>query len=162
MFPFAFCLLRPLLSRNTLSTSQTATFQSSYTSRKITRAGFTARTTMAPKLEQVFTLRAFLGKDNILNFGSVKGGPHRIIVPVVGGFMSGSGIEATILPGGADWLLLDPITGTAHLDIRFQARSSSGDMIYGHCPGIIRMDEEIQKFLEWDPEAMSRSESRIP
>jgi hypothetical protein len=90
---------------------------------------------MAPKLEQVFTLRASLGKEDTLPLGSVKGGAHRIVVPVTGGFIKGSDLEAEILPGGGDWLLLDPVTGTAHLDIRFQARSSSGDMIYGHYPG---------------------------
>lgn len=90
---------------------------------------------MAPKLEEVFVLRASLGKENTLPLGSVKGGAHRIVVPVTGGFIKGPGVEADILPGGGDWLLLDPTTGTAHLDIRFQARSASGDMIYGHYPG---------------------------
>lgn len=108
---------------------------------------------MPPRLEQVFTLRAFLGKDNTLPLGSVKGGAHRYVVPVTGGFVSGSGLEAEILPGGADWLLLDTTTGTAHLDIRFQARSKDGDMIYGHYPGIIKLDPAIEKFLQWSPEA---------
>jgi hypothetical protein len=90
---------------------------------------------MAPKLEQVFTLRASLGKEDTLPLGSVKGGAHRFVVSVTGGFIKGSDLEAEILPGGGDWLLLDPVTGTAHLDVRFQARSLSGDMIYGHYPG---------------------------
>jgi hypothetical protein len=108
---------------------------------------------MPPKLEQVFTLRAFLGRDDTLPLGAVKGGAHRIVVPVTGGYLSGSGLEAKILPGGGDWLLLDPSTGTAHLDIRFQARSDAGEMIYAHYPGIIKLDAEIQKFLQWSSEA---------
>ncbi|KAK5705821.1 hypothetical protein LTR17_021332 [Elasticomyces elasticus] len=108
---------------------------------------------MPPTIEQVFTLRAFLGREDTLPLGPVKGGAHRIVVPVVGGFLSGSGVEAEILPDGGDWLLLDPTTGTAHLDIRFQARSSSGDMIYGHYPGILRMDAQVEKFLQWSQEA---------
>ena len=90
---------------------------------------------MAPKVEQVFTLRTSLGKEDTLPLGSVKGGAHRFVVVATGGFIKGSDFEAEILPGGGDWLLLDPVTGTAHLDVRFQARSSSGDMIYGHYPG---------------------------
>ena len=108
---------------------------------------------MPPKLEQVFILRAFLGKENTLPLGSVKGGAHRYVIPVSGGFVSGSGLEAEIMPGGGDWLLLDPTTGTAHLDIRFQARSKEGDMIYGYYPGIIKLDPEIEKFLQWSPDA---------
>jgi hypothetical protein len=108
---------------------------------------------MPPKLEQVFTLRAFISKDDTLPLGSVKGGAQRTVVPVVGGFLSGSGLEAKIFHGGGDWSLLDAASGTLHLDARFQARSESGDMIYGRYPGIIKLDPEIQKILEWSSEA---------
>ena len=108
---------------------------------------------MPPQLEQVFVLRAFLGKDDLLNLGPVKGGAHRIVVPVTGGFVKGPGVDLDILPGGGDWLLLDPSSGTAHLDIRFQARSADGDMIYAHYPGIIKVDAAVQDFLQWSPKA---------
>lgn len=104
---------------------------------------------MAPKLEQVFTLRAFLGKKDTLPLGPVKGGAHRIVVPVTGGFIEGCGLDAEILPGGGDWLLLDPATGIAYLDIRFQARSSSNDMIYGHYPGESRCIYSTVVMLKW-------------
>lgn len=106
---------------------------------------------MVPKLEQVFTLRAYI--DHGHQLGSTKGGAHRIIVPVTGGFIKGKDLDAEILPGGADWLLFDQPTGTAHLDIRAQARTSEGETIYGHYPGILKFDSEVQKFLEWSPDA---------
>ncbi|KAK6420014.1 hypothetical protein LTR95_016987 [Oleoguttula sp. CCFEE 5521] len=107
---------------------------------------------MAPTLEKVFDLRAFLGKTDTLPLGHVKGGAQRIIVPVTSGFLKGSGVEAEIIPTtGADWLLLDPATGTAHLDVRIALRTKDGDSIYIYYPGIIKLDEKIGMALSWDP-----------
>lgn len=119
----------------------------------------TKTTLMAPKLEQVFTLRAFIAKEGTLPLGSVKGGAHRLVVPVVGGFLSGSGLEAEILPSSGDWPLLDPAAGIIHLDARLQARSSSGQMIHIRYPGIMKMDPQLEKGLQWSPEAKT-TESR--
>jgi hypothetical protein len=114
---------------------------------------------MAPKLEKAFTLRAFLSKEDLLAFGAIKGGPHRYIVPVTHGFLEGSGIKAQLVQGGSDWLLLDPTTGVAHLDIRTQARTEAGDLIYIFYPGILKMDDATQKALQWSPDAKTtRSE----
>ncbi|TKA65041.1 hypothetical protein B0A49_09992 [Cryomyces minteri] len=94
---------------------------------------------MAPKLEQVFTLRAFLSKEDLLAFGPIKG--------------------PQLVQGGSDWLLLDPTTNIAHLDIRTQARTAEGGYIYMHYPGILRMDDATQKALQWSPDAKTtRSE----
>jgi len=87
---------------------------------------------MAPKLEEVFKLRAFLGREDALSLGPIKEGPHRHIVPVTHGTLEGSGLKAQLLHGGGDWLLLDTSTGVAHLDIRAQARSDKGEGIYLH------------------------------
>lgn len=114
---------------------------------------------MAPQLEQVLTLRAFLGKANTLQLGAVKAGPQRIIIPIDGGFIKGSDLNAEILPGGGDSLLFDAASGTGHLNVRFSARSEAGDMIYGHYPGILKMDAEAGKCLQWSPEART-TESR--
>ncbi len=84
---------------------------------------------MAPKLEQVFKVRAFLSKGDMLALGSIKGGPHRYVVPVESGFMEGADLKAELVSGGSDWLLLDTVTGTAQLDIRVNARTKDGDSI---------------------------------
>lgn len=90
---------------------------------------------MTPKLEQVFTLRATLGKENALPLGSVRGGIHRMVAPVIGGFIKGPDIDAEILPGGGDWPLVDPVVENLYLDARLQARTSTGEMIYIRYPG---------------------------
>jgi hypothetical protein len=84
---------------------------------------------MAPKLEQVFKLRAFLSKEDMLPLGSIQGGPHRYVVPVVSGFIEGTDFKADLTSGGSDWLLLDTATGTAQLDIRANARTKDGECI---------------------------------
>jgi hypothetical protein len=61
---------------------------------------------MAPKLEQVFAMRGYMSKENTVNLKEIKGGPVRIVVPITHGFIKGSGLEAEILPGGGDWILV--------------------------------------------------------
>lgn len=61
---------------------------------------------MAPKLEHCFTIRVYISKDATVNIGAVKAGPSRVVVPVTHGFVEGSGLTATVLPGGADWILV--------------------------------------------------------
>jgi hypothetical protein len=108
---------------------------------------------MAPKLEKVFTLRAFLSKEDLLPLGPIKGGPHRFAVPITHGSLEGSSIKAHLVQGGSDWILMDTTTGTAYLDVRLQGRTLEGDSIYIHYPGILKVDDATQKVLEWSPDA---------
>ncbi len=63
---------------------------------------------MAPKLELCKTMRGYLEKG--IEIQAVKGGPQRIVIPVTGGSISGTGaaagLEAEILPTSGDWLLV--------------------------------------------------------
>lgn len=61
---------------------------------------------MAPKLERFFTMRGYMSKENTVDLKAIKGGASRIIVPITHGFIKGSGLEAEILPGGGDWILV--------------------------------------------------------
>lgn len=61
---------------------------------------------MAPNLEKRFTMRAYLSKDNILDLAAIRSGPRRIIAAVVGGFIKGEGLDAEIVPGGSDWMMV--------------------------------------------------------
>ncbi|KAJ9624493.1 hypothetical protein H2203_005228 [Taxawa tesnikishii (nom. ined.)] len=108
---------------------------------------------MAPKLEQVFTLRAFLSREDLLSLGQTKGGQQRYVAPVTHGTLSGLGLSFNLIQGGSDWLLLDADSGTAHLDIRAQARSDNGEQIYFHYPGILKVDEATQLALQWSSRA---------
>ncbi|KAI1612523.1 hypothetical protein EDD36DRAFT_239483 [Exophiala viscosa] len=108
---------------------------------------------MAPKLEKTFTMRGYINKENTLDLKAIKTGPQRIIVPIVSGFVKGSGLDAEILPGGADWILLDPSSNIAHIDVRTQARASNGHSLYIHYIGVLKMDEGAQKVLGWASDA---------
>lgn len=60
---------------------------------------------MPPTLEHHFTLHAIFAKEAV-NVKQILGGPQRIIVPLTGGWLKGSGLEADILPGSGDWFLV--------------------------------------------------------
>ena len=64
---------------------------------------------MAPKLDYVFTMRAYLSKENGLTIPRIKDGSSRVIAPITHGSIEGSGIKATIIPGGGDWILVQPL-----------------------------------------------------
>jgi len=65
---------------------------------------------MTPKLEYAFTLRAYVSKEDFVDLGPVKSGAHRMIAPVTHGFIEGPGMNAKLLPGGSDWLLVSTIS----------------------------------------------------
>ncbi|KAK4565362.1 hypothetical protein LTR86_003979 [Recurvomyces mirabilis] len=106
---------------------------------------------MAPKLEKALTIRGYLLMEDVLQLGQTKGGAQRIIVPLSTGFIRGPDFEAKVLPSGSDWLSLDSTSGFGHLDVRINARSEEGDMIYAHYTGIIKMDAVTQKILAGEP-----------
>lgn len=56
-----------------------------------------------PKLEKHFTMRINLSPEHVYDLKSVRG-PNKLIAAIAGGFIRGEGIEAEILPGGADWV----------------------------------------------------------
>lgn len=64
------------------------------------------KSTMAPIFEHVFTMRGYMSKENTVDLKAIKSGASRIIVPITHGFIKGSGLEAEILPGGGDWILV--------------------------------------------------------
>ena len=109
---------------------------------------------MAPKLEQVLKMQAFLSKDNMLNLGSIKGGPHRYVSPVVSGFIEGADFKAEATAGGADWLLLDHSTGVCQLDVRAQGRTAEGENI---CTSLSSLSAMRRSPLHSQTESIDRS-----
>ncbi|WP_217180848.1 DUF3237 domain-containing protein [Streptomyces sp. AC495_CC817] len=59
---------------------------------------------------------------------------HRRVVPILGGQVTG-GVEAEILPGGADWQLVRH-DGTIEIDGRYSARTASGALLLLHARGL--------------------------
>ncbi len=75
-----------------------------------------------------FAARAEVHVGEIADLGDVLTGRRRII-PIVGGHFSGPLLNAAILPGGADWQIV-ATDGTAIIDTRYTAETSSGAAIY--------------------------------
>lgn len=61
---------------------------------------------MTPSLEHVFTMRMYTSPDKALAIPEAKGNNHRIVAFLTHGNIEGSGFEAELLPGGADWILV--------------------------------------------------------
>ncbi|MBR0643397.1 DUF3237 domain-containing protein [Plastoroseomonas hellenica] len=63
-------------------------------------------------------------------------GDHELrIVPITGGRFEGPRLSGTILPGGADWLRVEP-DGTARIDVRLTLQDASGALIYVQYQGV--------------------------
>ncbi|KAF4972577.1 hypothetical protein FSARC_850 [Fusarium sarcochroum] len=108
---------------------------------------------MAPSLEHVFTLRLYTAPEKALVIPEAKGNNHRIIAFLTHGHIKGSGLDADLLPGGADWILRDLATNTGHLDVRVQFRSKEGHGIYVHFNGVLQIDDKWMEVFTKGPKA---------
>jgi hypothetical protein len=64
----------------------------------------------------------------------------RRIRPVLGGEVAGARLAGTVLPGGADWLLLGP-DGWGRLDVRLTVATHDGAFVYVQYLGVIEYTE---------------------
>ncbi|KAF2170377.1 hypothetical protein M409DRAFT_51426 [Zasmidium cellare ATCC 36951] len=116
---------------------------------------------MPPSLTPALTLKIYQSRENVLAFNSTKGLAPRYIAPLVEGHLqphsssTSPSFNAALVPGGSDWLRVDPSTGTGHLDARlhFRSKTDPSYVFFVRFEGIVRMDEAIQKIWEWSPEA---------
>jgi hypothetical protein len=60
--------------------------------------------------------------------GASPAGQRRII-PVAGGEFEGPKLRGTVLPGGADWMLVRP-DGVAQINVRMTLQTDNGDLIF--------------------------------
>lgn len=67
---------------------------------------------------------------------------HRLIYIVTGGTFTGPEINATVLPGGGDWLTIRT-DGTAEMDVRGTMRTDDGALIHMYYNGRIVIPEDI-------------------
>jgi hypothetical protein len=54
---------------------------------------------------------------------------RRRVFPIAGGSFTGRSFSGTVLPGGADWQLVQP-DGTAVVDTRYMLRTDDGALVY--------------------------------
>ena len=96
-----------------------------------------------PTLTLVFTLRVQVGPPTEL--GELPAGRRRII-PIVGGTFAGPAVRGKVLPGGADWQIVQP-DGLAKLDTRYTLQTDSGALIYIQNAGLRHAAPEVVKKL---------------
>jgi hypothetical protein len=82
-------------------------------------------------LERVFRADVVVGP--IVDYGMTRAG-HRRVVEILGGRLS-NGIDAEVLPGGADWQVLHD-DGVLEIDTRYSARTAAGALIHLRTRGV--------------------------
>jgi hypothetical protein len=93
-----------------------------------------------PAARLVMLFRAEVLVDAVEDHGMTSAG-HRRVVPILGGRLSG-GIDAEVLPGGADWQVVRP-DGTIEIDTRYSARTPGGDLLHLRTHGIRSGEPEV-------------------
>jgi hypothetical protein len=71
---------------------------------------------------------------------------QRRIIPVEGGEFEGPKLRGTVLPGGADWMLVRP-DGVAQIDVRVTLRTDDGDLIFMRYGGFRHGPKEVMDRL---------------
>lgn len=96
-----------------------------------------------PGLTFVFELRALVGDP--VEIGQVPHGRRRI-VPILGGTVKGPSFNATVVPGGADWQLIQP-DGFSELDTRYTLKTERGELVYVQNLGIRHAAPDVMQKL---------------
>ena len=96
-----------------------------------------------PKLTFAFELRAQVGAP--VEIGEVTHGRRRIVA-ILGGTVKGPQLNATIVPGGADWQLIQR-DGFSELDTRYTLETDKGQRVYVQNAGIRHAAPDVMQKL---------------
>jgi hypothetical protein len=96
-----------------------------------------------PELEFAFEVRAEVADPTLI--GDLPTGTRRI-VDILGGTFEGPDLRGTLLPGGADWQLIQD-DGFTDIDARYTLRTDSGHLIYVSNVGIRHASPEVMQRL---------------
>ena len=96
-----------------------------------------------PNLVFAFELRALVGDP--IDIGQVPHGRRRI-VPILGGTVQGPMLRAKVVPGGADWQLIQP-DGFSELDTRYTLETEQGQLVYVQNAGIRHAAPDVMQKL---------------
>lgn len=91
------------------------------------------------ELQYEFTMHATLGPSQVV--GHVPGGT-RMVVPVTGGWVKGDRVNGTVVPPGADWVLMGA-DGWGRVDVRDQIQSDDGAMLYVAYEGLLEVNDGV-------------------
>jgi hypothetical protein len=97
----------------------------------------------APVLKFAFELRALVGTP--VDVGQTPRGRRRI-VPILGGTVEGPGVKGRVVPGGADWQLIQP-DGFSELDTRYTIETDKGQLVYVQNGGIRHAAPDVMQKL---------------
>ena len=81
----------------------------------------------------VMTLRLNVDSAKSAQIGKTPNG-YRTIAPIIGGDFDGPQLKGTVLPGGADWVLL-PEPGKMLIDVRLTLKTQTGGLIFTQYEG---------------------------
>jgi len=77
--------------------------------------------------------RAQVRVGPVEDYGVTRAG-HRRVVPILGGALS-DGVDAEVLPGGADWQVVRE-DGSLEIDTRYSARTAAGELVHLRTHGV--------------------------
>ena len=97
----------------------------------------------APQLVFAFELRAQVGAPT--EIGAVTHGRRRI-VPILGGTVQGPLLKAKVVPGGADWQVIQS-DGFTELDTRYTLETEQGRLVYVQNAGIRHAAPDVMQKL---------------
>ncbi len=101
------------------------------------------QTPAAPTLTFAFELRATVAAP--VEVGQVPHGRRRIVA-ITGGTFEGPGVKGRIVPGGADWQMIQP-DGFSELDTRYTIETDKGEIVYVQNRGIRHAPPDVMKRL---------------
>ncbi|GGI45609.1 hypothetical protein BCL57_001653 [Agromyces flavus] len=108
-------------------------------------------------LDHVFRAEVLVG--DVEDHGFTRAG-HRRVIPILGGRLS-HGIDAEVLPGGADWQVVHE-DGVLEIDTRYSARTTGGGLVHLRTRGIrAGAPEVLEALLHGAPVAPSDYYFRI-
>lgn len=87
-----------------------------------------------PSLEYVMQLNVSLGEA--YQVGATSYG-FRNVIPITGGTFEGPKLKGTIVPGGADWQLIENGTGRTNVEAIYSIKTDDGAYIHVRNNGII-------------------------
>jgi len=96
----------------------------------------------ATGLDRRFRAEVIVGE--VLDHGTTRAG-HRRVIPILGGRLS-HGVDAEVLPGGADWQVVHD-DGVLEIDTRYSARTPDGGLVHLRTRGIRSGPPEVLEAL---------------
>lgn len=88
----------------------------------------------APALEYVMELKVTV--DGAYGIGETTHG-NRFIIPITGGTFEGPNIKGTVIPGGADYQMIDTAKGLTELEAIYSIRTDDGVNIHVRNCGLL-------------------------